>query len=51
MTPDEIRAEVKQLKRIPGEDGGYIIAPAHNIQHDTSVGNVLAFFEEAKEPF
>ena len=49
-TPEEIRAGVRRLKRILGENGGYIIAPAHNIQDDTSVENILAFFDEAKKP-
>ncbi len=50
-TPEEIRAEVRRLKSVLGKDGGYIIAPAHNIQDDTSVENILAFFDEAKKPF
>ncbi len=48
-TPEDVRAEV--LRCIRATDGGkrYIIAPAHNIQPDTSVENVYAFFEAAKE--
>ena len=30
-------------------EGGYIVAPAHNIQPDTPVDNVLAFFEAVKD--
>ncbi len=48
-TPEEIRAEVRRLKSVLGKNGGYIIAPAHNIQDDTSVENILAFFDEAKK--
>ncbi len=44
----EIKDEVKRRAEILGKDGGYIIAPAHNIQDDTSVENILAFFEAAK---
>jgi len=47
-TTEQIGMEVDRLKRILGEDGGYIIAPAHNIQDDTPVENILAFFESAK---
>lgn len=47
--PQEIKAEVKRRAKILGQDGGYIIAPAHNIQDDTSVENILAFFEAVKE--
>jgi len=48
-TPNEIKAEVLRRKSIFGKNGGYIVAPAHNIQDDTSVENVLAFFEAAKK--
>jgi len=47
-TPQQIKAEVEKRINILGKDGGYIIAPAHNIQNDTSVENVLAFFDAVK---
>jgi uroporphyrinogen decarboxylase len=47
-TSDEIRNEIRRRKNVFGENGGYIVAPAHNIQDDTSIENILAFFEEAK---
>lgn len=47
-TPDRVKSEVKRIAHILGEGGGYIIAPAHNVQDDTSVENVLAFFEAIK---
>ena len=47
-TPQQIKAEVEKRISILGKDGGYIIAPAHNIQNDTSVENVLAFFDAVK---
>ena len=47
-TPEQIKAEVIRRNNILGKDGGYIIAPAHNIQDDTSVENILAFFDAAK---
>lgn len=51
-TPEQIRAEVKRRNDILGKDGGFIIAPAHNIQNDTSVENILTFFGAAKSyPF
>lgn len=46
---NEIKTEVKRIAGIYGQGGGYIIAPAHNIQDDTPVENVLAFFEAIKE--
>jgi len=48
-SPDEIKREIKQRISILGENGGYIVARAHNIQDDTPVENVLAFFEAVKE--
>jgi uroporphyrinogen decarboxylase len=47
-TPDEVRAEVRDSARILGSGGGYILAPCHNIQPITSVGNVLAMYDEVK---
>jgi uroporphyrinogen decarboxylase len=41
----KIRDEVRRLIDVLGKDGGYIIAPAHNIQDDTPVENVIAFYE------
>ena len=46
-TPEEVRCEVRRLKEKVGQDGGYILAPAHNIQSDTPLENVLAFYDEA----
>jgi len=50
-TPQMIRDEVRRRIDILGKDGGYIIAPAHNLQPDTPVENVIAFFEAAKNPY
>ncbi len=46
--PEKIRAEVIRIIDILGKDGGYIVAPAHNIQDDTPVANILALFEAVK---
>lgn len=48
-TPEKIKSEVKRITSILNEKGQYIIAPAHNIQDDTSVENVLALFEAVQE--
>ena len=48
-TPAEVKAEIKRRFEILGKGGGYLLAPAHNIQDDTSIENVLAFFEGVKE--
>ncbi|MCO6449907.1 MAG: hypothetical protein J5I90_03860 [Caldilineales bacterium] len=47
-TPDQIATEVKRHIDILGEGGGYMIAPAHIIQADTSAENVQAFLDAAK---
>lgn len=49
--PEEIKKEVKRRIEILGKGGGYITAPAHNIQNDTSVENIQAFYEAAKNPY
>jgi uroporphyrinogen decarboxylase len=48
-SPKTIKAEVKRIALILGKGGGYILAPAHNIQPDTPVENVLAMYEAVKE--
>ena len=44
-SPQQIKDEVKRRVEILGKGGGYILAPAHNIQDDTSIENITAFFE------
>ena len=44
-TPESIKAEVGRRTEILGKNGGYIIAPAHNIQNDTPLENIMAFFD------
>ena len=47
-TRDEIDREVRAKIEDLGRDGGYMIAPAHIIQADTSPENVEAFISAAK---
>jgi uroporphyrinogen decarboxylase len=44
-TPDEIRAEVRRLKRELGASGGYILAPAKALQPETPTANAAAVVE------
>ncbi len=44
--PNEVKEEVRRLKRILGANGGYICAPSHAIQAGTPPENVAAFCEE-----
>ncbi len=44
---EDVRREVRDLKRILGKDGGYILGPSHWVQAGTPAENVYAMFEEA----
>ena len=45
-TAEECRAEARHRIDVIGKGGGYIFAPAHCIQPDTPIENVLAIYEE-----
>jgi uroporphyrinogen decarboxylase len=44
---EDVRREVRERINIVGAGGGYILAPAHCIQPDTPLQNVLAMYDEA----
>jgi len=46
-TVEQCRAEARHRLDVVARGGGYIFAPAHNIQPDTPVENILAVYEEA----
>ena len=46
-TVDQCRAEARHRIDVIGKGGGYIFAPAHCIQPDTPLENILAIYEEA----
>jgi uroporphyrinogen decarboxylase len=46
-SPQEITSVVGRLVAECGRGGGYIVAPAHHIQADTSLENLKAFYEAA----
>jgi uroporphyrinogen decarboxylase len=48
-TIEDIENEVKGRIKELGLGGGYILSPAHHIQLDTSIENIMAFFEAAKK--
>jgi uroporphyrinogen decarboxylase len=41
-TPDEVAAEARRYMRALGPGGGYILAPAHNVQSDVPPENLIA---------
>jgi uroporphyrinogen decarboxylase len=48
-TVEQVKAEVALRIRDLGRDGGYILAPCHNINIDIPVENVLTTFDAARE--
>ncbi|MCF7817512.1 MAG: hypothetical protein K9M54_06500 [Kiritimatiellales bacterium] len=46
-TPAQVKEAVRKLKAECGRGGGFILSPAHHIQADTPIGNVMAFYDEA----
>ena len=46
---DKIREEIKHRCEILGKNGGYMLAPAHIIQSDTTPETVKVMIEAAKE--
>ena len=47
-TPDEVRAATRRLLHA-GRDGGYTFAPAHAVEGDVPLENMLAFIETLQE--
>ncbi|MCW8872710.1 MAG: hypothetical protein OQK01_08865 [Xanthomonadales bacterium] len=48
-TPAELEAEIARRVYDLGRNGGYILAPCHNIGHDVPPENVVMLFEKARE--
>jgi uroporphyrinogen decarboxylase len=46
---EDVRNEVLDNLQILGADGGYILAPCHNIQSITPIENILAMYETGYE--
>ena len=40
----EVRKEVVENLQILGEEGGYILAPCHNVQPNTPVENIITMY-------
>ena len=47
-TVEDVRSEVAELIEL-GSEGGFIISPAHSVEGDVPLENMLAFIEMAKE--
>ena len=48
-TPEQVKAYTENAIRILGKGGGYVVAPAHNIQSDVPMENMLAMCDAAAE--
>lgn len=48
-SPEEVKEEVRRRIQEAGRGGGFIIAPSHNIQPDTPLDNIFAYFEAIRE--
>jgi uroporphyrinogen decarboxylase len=46
---EDVVNEVKLRLRTVGPGGGFIISPAHNIQSQVPLENILAFYDAAKK--
>jgi uroporphyrinogen decarboxylase len=44
-SPKEVKAEMKRLMKLLGQDGGYIVAPTHAMPNDIPTENIMAFLE------
>lgn len=46
--PEEVTEHIRQLKKTLGQNGGYVFAPAHNMQSDIPPENIAAFVKAAR---
>jgi uroporphyrinogen decarboxylase len=47
-TPEEVRNHARMLVDVLGKDGGYVMAPAHNMQDDIPPENIVAWVESLR---
>ncbi len=50
-TPDEVTERVAELARVLGRDGGYVMAPAHEMQDDVPAENIVAWVEAIRDAY
>ncbi len=48
-TPEDVEQEVKLRIETVGRGGGLLLAPAHNIQPQVTIENILAFYRAARK--
>jgi uroporphyrinogen decarboxylase len=47
-TPAEVAAHARELAQVLGKDGGYVMAPAHEMQDDVPAENIVAWVDALK---
>lgn len=47
-TPDEVRAETRRVRDLMSRNGGYILAPAQELQDDVPIENIMALIDVAR---
>jgi uroporphyrinogen decarboxylase len=50
-SPEDVRKEIRERIKVLGKEGGYILAPSHELQGDVPLENMLAFIDEAKHQY
>jgi len=48
-TPEEVKQEARRVRDLMSRNGGYILAPAQEIQGDVPAANIMALIEVARE--
>ncbi|MCF7855892.1 MAG: hypothetical protein K9N51_13925 [Candidatus Pacebacteria bacterium] len=48
-SPEEVKQETRRVRSLMSQGGGYILAPAQEIQGDVPAENIMALIEVAKE--
>ena len=48
-TAQQVRNETKRMMEIMGKNGGYIVAPTHQMTNDIPLENIIAFIDHSKE--
>jgi uroporphyrinogen decarboxylase len=47
-TPEDVTDEVRRRIETVGKNGGFILAPAHNLQPDTPLENIFAMYDAVR---
>ena len=47
-TPEAIRAEIRELRKVMGNGGGYLLEPGITLQGDCPIENLVTMIEEMR---